>query len=167
MRKSNQTLVTCTRKRPRKIEQIPIWLKHSTYKCLQLKTRMLGVVIRGPQRGGQQFMWRWTNRHLVNTCLLGQAETKGHRSLRAPPPHLVRNLHRYLWGSIYSGNRPFYQNSLRQVQGGQFLPESLGLCFQSEIVCLPRDILGWQILLPTVVIPCRAGASFSRRLFIL
>ena len=32
-----------------------------------------------PQRGGKQFTWRWKSKWLVNQCLLGPAETMGHR----------------------------------------------------------------------------------------
>lgn len=31
--------------------------------------------------GGKQLTWRWKSKCLVNKCLLGQAETMGHRDI--------------------------------------------------------------------------------------
>ena len=65
---------------PRKLSNSPKWKNPHLKYHLQLKTKEdVGDSGLGLERGGREFIWRWKSKGFVNKCLLGQAETMGHR----------------------------------------------------------------------------------------
>ena len=86
-RKLNKILITYIHGRdPGKLSNLPKWPNTHFNYHLQLKRKEdIGGSGLGLQVEGRQYAWGWKSKWLVNKCLLGQAETMGHRKEQTLP----------------------------------------------------------------------------------